>query len=193
MRPLLLLFSAVVAVFGSAIPARAARPDPADYPLRLQIFQFVARSRHQGEGKNLAPDNLDYFNGAGHADLYENGQPRGLDFSFSCADPLHASSGFETFPARWKKPERTLEVLIPERGKPWNYLPCQIQVALRPGLAYFWNDDKIAEESSALLKAWMLKHHFDPENGQDEPLDADPAPVAGDGSGSSSSRENPPR
>ena len=74
--------------------------------------------------------------GEGRANLFENGEPRGVDFQFDCGKPLPTSSGFETFAARWKKPNEELIVLIPEFGKANSYFTCRLEVQIKD-FAYF--------------------------------------------------------
>src|ERR1051325_3427548 len=83
----------------------ADKKNLADYPLRVHIFgRNETTFYHMRVAENAK--------GEGRANLFENGQARGIDFQFNCSDRLPTSSGFETFPARWKKPNRELEVLI---------------------------------------------------------------------------------
>lgn len=165
-----LAFSAVVLAKG---------PDPADYPLRVHVLKNTSRSRHSRESKTFS-ETPDYLDGAGGADLFESGQPMGFQFRYSCIEPLKASEGYATYPARWKKREKTLEILVPQAGKPWNMESCDLQVVLmRPGLAYFWNvdDDTVVEELAAKFKDWMVKHQYDPEKGMDEPSEVASPPA----------------
>ena len=146
--------------------ALASRPDPSDYPLRVHILKFTSQPRH-----------TDYVDGLGVADLFENGGPSGVQFSYSCMGGLKASSGYANYPARWKKKGKTLEILQPEPGKPWNMQSCDLQPEMRPGLAFYWKNSGVAEESAAILKAWMLKHQYDPEKDKDEPVMAPGEPA----------------
>ena len=59
--------------------------------------------------------------------------------------------------------------VLPQAGKPWNQEGCDLQTEMQTGLVYYWKNGAVAEESDALLKAWMVKHKFDPENGSEEP------------------------
>jgi len=165
----LMAFTAVV---------QAKGPDATDYPLRVHVLKNLASARPDRGGK-FAAESPGSMIGAGAADLFEGGEPMGFQFKFSCSVPLRPSEGYATYPARWKKQDKTLEVLLPERGKPWNLNPCDLQVQPRPGLAYFWDpeEDRVVEESAAKFKDWMVKHRYDPEKDLDFPLD--PAPEAG--------------
>ena len=154
-------------VFNLAVStaAMAGGPDADNYPLRVHIMRFTEQSRHNREAKSMS-EMPDYVDGMGVADLFENGEPRGFQFSYSCIGGLKASSGYGNFPARWKKKDRTLEVLLPETGKPWNLESCELHTAMRPGLVFYWKNGSVAEEAAAVLKDWMVKHQYDPEKDQ---------------------------
>jgi hypothetical protein len=175
MRPAFIFALSVFAgCLGISTAALASGPDPADYPLRVHIMKFISQPRDTRGHKNLS-DVPDFVDGRGVADLFENGEPQGFQFSFSCMGGMKASSGYGSFPARWKKKDKALEILLPETGKPWNMVSCELQAAMRPGLVFYWKDGTLAEESAQVLKAWMEKHKYDPEKSE-----AEPAVAAGD-------------
>jgi len=100
-----------------SVTALASAPNPDNYPLRVHILKYTSQTDRRGGGKD--PSGMpDLINGQGVADLFESGEPRGFEFTFSCTDPPKASSGYGSFPAKWKKKEKTLEILLPEAGKP---------------------------------------------------------------------------
>ncbi len=148
-----LLFSA--ACFGG-------KPNPADFPLRVHIFGFNGTTHYYGRA-------LDSVDGEGRANLYENGDPKGFDFSYNCAARLRVSPGFETYMARWKKPGQTLEILLPEFGKPNTEESCELKVLLKD-TAYVRRNGLLGEEPAALFKDWMVKHKYDPEHGLSDPV-----------------------
>lgn len=191
MRRILLSFLSGLAtcLFVSSV-AQANGPDPEDYPLRVHILKIVVRPKDTYLAKN--PEYMaDYIDGKGAADLFENGEPHGFIFTYSCMQKPDESGGYGTYPARWKKKDKVLELLLPQTGKPWNMETCDLEPAMRPGLAYFWNDknDTVVEQSSAIFKDWMVKHQYDPEKGLDLPTDVDVAPSSDDrGAGWSSSQ-----
>ena len=78
-----------------AVPALliAESHNPADYPLRVHIF-----GRNQTTFYHYRQ--ADEAKGEGRANLFENGEAKGMDFSFECDHRLQTSSGFETFPAK---------------------------------------------------------------------------------------------
>jgi len=178
MRPVFLFALIAAAVCAAASTAAlAGGPDPARYPLRVHILKLNKRQVRDEEGKKSS-DTPEYVQGMGVADLFENGQPEGFQFSYECVDGVKESSGYGTYPARWKKKGKTLEILQPQPGKPQNLQSCGLDVDMRPGLVFYWRNAKLAEESATVLKAWMAKHNYDPENDKDFPI-----PAAGESAG----------
>jgi hypothetical protein len=170
MRPVFLFaLSAVVVCLAVSMPALAGKPDPDKYPLRVHIFRYAVQ-QHPGRELKSQSDMAAYVSGMGHADLFENGEPRGFQFRYSCTVAMLASERYSTFPARWKKKDATLEILLPESGKPWNMESCNLQTEMRSGLVFYWKNGEVAEEAAAALKDWMVKHQYDPENGKEEPV-----------------------
>lgn len=123
---------------------------------------------------------LDSVDGEGRANLYENGQPRGFEFSYSCMKRLMGSPGFETYMARWKKQSRVLEVLLPQMGgKPGEMDSCELKVNMGETV-YVRQSGGLGEVSVAEFKTWMDKHQYDPEHGKNVPQ-AEPAPASPSG------------
>jgi hypothetical protein len=164
----------------------AGGPDPDNYPLRVHVLRFTTQPRDLRESRRV-PDGPDYVNGQGQADLFENGQPLGFLFTFSCTDPMRASGSYETFPARWKKKGKTIEILLPQAGKPWNLGACELHAEMRSGLAFYWSDEEVKEEPSAVFKDWMVKHQYDPEKGKDVPLPEATGPAGAESTGTGAS------
>jgi hypothetical protein len=170
MRPVSILgFFALASLLTAVAPAFASKPDPDDFPLRVHIMKFITQAapRRQKTDISGVPQ---FSEGRGVADLFENSTPAGFQFDFSCTDAIAASSGYGTYPARWKKQDRTLEILIPETGKPWNLDTCDLRTTMRPGLAFIWKNGNISEEAATALKDWMVKHKYDPEKGYVDPI-----------------------
>jgi hypothetical protein len=165
-RFFLYTLSALVICLGTSTIVRAAGHNLTDYPLRVHIFQFNSHSHYYQRS-------LDMVDGEGRANLYENSEPRGFDFSYHCGDRLMVSSGFETYPARWKKPGQSIEVLQPVFGKPGAFEACEMKVEMKE-TAYYKHNGLLNEEPIAVFKAWMEKRQYDPEHGKNEPQ---PAPV----------------
>jgi hypothetical protein len=148
-----------------------AERNPADYPLRVHIFMLNGYSHYYRQGSTSGGfTSLDAVDGEGRANLYENGQPRGFDFSYVCSRRLMASPGFETYLARWKKQDRVLEVLQPVMGGKLGEMDgCEFKVTMKD-TAYFRANSGVGEEPVAEFKSWMDKHQYDPEHGKNMPV-----------------------
>lgn len=170
-RTFVLCLSGVLGcLFLSSAAARAGSRNPADFPLRVHIFQFNGYSHYYSYGGTSR--SLNAVDGEGRANLYENVQPRGFDFSYSCAHRLMVSPGFETYMARWKKPDRVLEILTPVLGgKPGDMDSCELKVSMKQDAVYVRHNGLLGEEPGTQFKKWMDAHQYDPEHGKNEPSD----------------------
>jgi hypothetical protein len=163
-----------VMMMSTMLPAESK--NLADYPLRLHIFgrnqtTFYSR-RYPDEAK-----------GDGRANLYESGEAHGVDFNYDCGEKVRASFGYETYPARWKKPGRELVVLMPVFGQSGKFFTCDFNTDVKD-FAYAANRDGLRSEPVAEFKLWMQRHDYDPEHGKDVPVRGtgggdEPAPSAG--------------
>jgi hypothetical protein len=154
----------------AAASAVAGSVSTADFPLRVHIFQVTQRS-HYYRGQ------VDFVDGEGRANLFENSEARGFDYSFRCGRRLMTSPGFETLFARWKKPGRELELLLPVMGKPSAANSCSLKVEMKNS-AYYRHNGGLDEEPVAAYKDWMQKHEYDPEHGRNEPVNRTSAAAA---------------
>jgi hypothetical protein len=152
---------AVCLSFSAVAQARTYKA--ADFPLRVHIFQHSSHSHYENHS-------LEGVDGEGRANLYENGEPRGFDYSYHCANRVMNSVGYETYMARWKKPGR-LELLLPAMGD-----TCELKVDLKED-AYYKHDKVVREQPAAKFKAWMIEHQYDPEHGKNEPVGVQQEPV----------------
>ncbi len=113
-------------------------PNP-EGPITLTGFSGDPCSLHAGliGGSLLEIQNNDFvYTGAGRADLVSppNGT-RGFNFQYHDCGRIRVFPGFQSLPARWKKPGATLEVLLPSDELPVNGPPlppskCTLTVAL---------------------------------------------------------------
>jgi hypothetical protein len=171
-----------LAFLALAMPAVPGNKNLADYPLRIHIFRRTETTFYHNRVTEDAK-------GEGRANLFESGQARAVDFQFNCAKQLPTSSGFETFPARWKTPNRELEVLIPEFGKQDRYDTCKLEVLLKD-FAYVSRNGVLGTEPVDAFKQWMVKHDYDPEHGKNAPTQLAPSSAA---QASSPSPAQPPQ
>lgn len=161
---------ALIALIALSTVAVAESHNPADYPMRLHIYGRNQTTFYHNR-------NTDEAKGEGRANLYENGEPHGVDFQYECDQRLQTSSGYETFPAKWKKPNAELVILMPEFGKPGQYNTCKFKIEMKD-FAYYMRNGGLASEPSAAFKQWMEKHEYDPEHGKNSPTNTAPAGAA---------------
>lgn len=169
MRLTRVCLAAATLVF-TAAPVHADSKNIADYPLRLHIFSRNETTFYHHEW-------VDDAKGEGRANLFENGEARGVDFNFDCGKKIKASFGYETYPAKWKKPGRQLTVVFPEFGKAGSYFTCTINTDVKD-FAYTQHEGHMGQESVADFRHWMVAHDYDPEHGKDMPTKKAPAPNA---------------
>ena len=134
--------------------------NPADYPLRIHIYrrdQTTFYHYHQTEDAK----------GEGRANLFERGEPKGIDFQFECDTKLQTSSGYETFPAKWRKPGQELVILQQQFGKT-SYDTCRLKILVKD-FVYVSHSGNLTTEPVDVFKQWMTKHDYDPEHGKDTP------------------------
>lgn len=134
----------------------------ADYPLRVHIF---ARDQTTFYHNRM----LDDSRGEGRANVFEGGQPHGVDFSYDCSEKVRSSFGYETYPAKWKKPNQELVVLMPVFGKTGSYFTCNLKTDVKD-FAYMQHDGRMSSEPVAAFKDWMVRHEYDPEHGKEMPV-----------------------
>ena len=138
--------------------AFAAVINPADYRLRVHIYQTRWQKHPGGD-----------VVGEGRANLFEQSQPRAFDYTFNCSELFRASMGWETYPARWRKKDGELEMLVPVAGNPGESKACTLKVVMKKDAAYYKRDRELNEEPASVFKTWMAKHNYDPEHGKNQP------------------------
>jgi hypothetical protein len=144
-----------------------AKRSLSDYPLRLHIYQTNWNHNQWG------------YHAFGRANLFdEQGVPHGVEFTYDCGDHLMASNGNEAYPAKWKKPGQSTEVIFGEIGqKPDQFRACEFKLAVKSFVFYRHNgalDTESAQE-------FMAKHSNQaPPTGAaastDVPVSANPHP-----------------
>jgi len=168
-RVFLNAFAGLAICFLFSIAAQAGKLNPADFPLRVHIFTHNGVSHYYDRS-------LEEVDGEGRANLYENGEPHGFDYSYHCSERLINSIGYDTYLARWKKPGRLMEIYQPLAGR-----TCELKVDVKPDMVYRKHNGVVNEEPASVFKSWMVKHQYDPEHGLSEPVKADPDPPAAPG------------
>ena len=151
------------------ITVQAESRNPADYPLRVHIFNRTETTFYHNR---MAEESK----GEGRANLFANGDVHALDFNFECSAKLKPSFGYETYPAKWKKPGQELVILLPVFGKTNSFFTCNLKTDVKD-FAYLQQNGRLASETPAQFKTWMLKHDYDPEHGKSIPIKPDPQPA----------------
>jgi hypothetical protein len=147
----------------------AASKNPADYPLRVHIF---GRSETTFYHNRFAEESK----GEGRANLFQNGDPHGVDFTFDCSEKLHGSLAYETYDAKWKKPGQELTVLLPAFGQTGKFDTCDLKTDVKD-FTYVSHQGRLSPEPMAQYKDWMVRHDYDPEHGKNEPIRLEQAPA----------------
>lgn len=162
-----LLLSCAVLLLFSAPAAKADSKNIADYTLRIRIYSKNSTTFYHDRIEEESK-------GEGRGDLFEGDDVHGVDFNFACGEKFKASFGYETFPARWKKPGQVLTVLLPIFGKANTYFTCNFNTDVKD-FVYNRHNGKLTSEPVARYKAWMIKHGYDPVHGKNQPANLDPA------------------
>jgi len=146
----------VLALVLSAPSMLEAKRNLADYTMRLRIF-----------GSNWSHNGFGYH-GYGRANLFdEQGTPHGVEYTYDCDDHLMYSSGNEAYPAKWKKPGQSLEIIFGEIGdKPDSFRACEFKVAVKPFVFYRRNGELDTESLQE-----FLAHHKAEAPGAPAPAD----------------------
>lgn len=153
----------------SCVPLLAESKNPADYPLRVHIYPHQKIHFYYGTREEESK-------GEGVANLFENGVPHGVEFTFDCSQNILGNPGFETYPAKWKKPNLELVVLVPVFAKPNAYFTCNLKTSVKDEV-FVTNNGRMMKEPTAEYKEWMGKHDYDPEHGKNTPTRPHPEPT----------------
>ena len=114
---------ALAVLFGMLLvaPMQAATRNPADYPLRVHIYD-----KHQHRNKRFHS-----YIGDGRGNIIEGDQVNGMEYTFDCLDHFRDSEADEDYPAKWKKPGLSLELLMGVIGSDDKTRTCELKVALK--------------------------------------------------------------
>lgn len=138
-----------------------------DYPLRIRIYSKSSTTFYHDRIEEESK-------GEGRGDIFDGDDVHGVDFNFACDEKFKASFGYETYPAKWKKPGQVLTVLLPIFGKSNTYFSCNFNTDVKD-FVYNRHNGKMSSEPEARYKAWMVKHDYDPVHGKNQPTNPDPA------------------
>jgi hypothetical protein len=128
--------AAIVVLLGAPSVASAKR-NLADYSLRVHIYSTHWEHNRWG------------YHAFGRANLFDDkGVPHGVEFTYDCDDHMMASDGNEAYPAKWKKPSQSVEVVFGEIGaNPDSLHACEMKVAEK-SFVYYKQRGEINTESA---------------------------------------------
>jgi hypothetical protein len=171
----LLQSSAIALLLLSASALNAESKNMADYTLRIHVYSKDSTNFYYSR-------NVEESKGEGRGNIFDGDDVHGVDFNFSCDEKFKASFGYETYPARWKKPGKVLTVLLPIFGKSNAYFTCNFNTDVKD-FVYKRNNGRMGSEPEDRFKLWMAKHEYDPVHGKNEPTrlsaadsESEPAP-----------------
>jgi hypothetical protein len=124
--------------------ALLAKKNLSDYPMRVHVYE--THWNHNSFG----------FHAFGRANLFdEQGLPHGVEFTYDCADHLMASMGNEAYPAKWKKPGQSIDVVFGEIGaNPNSFQDCEFKVSEKQ-FVFFHGRGELGTESA---QDFLAKH-----------------------------------
>jgi hypothetical protein len=135
---------AALILFLGAPALLEAKRDISEYTLRVHIYGTSWDHNRWG------------YHAVGRANLFdEQGMPHGMEFTYDCADHLMGSSGNEAYPAKWKKPGQSIEVVFGEIGSnPDSFQACEFKVAMK-SYVFYSRDHNVSTESP---QEFLAKH-----------------------------------
>jgi hypothetical protein len=103
------------------VSGEAAQRDPDKFPLRVHVFdRRVHHNKHFGS-----------YSGTGHANLIEENQIIGVEFSYDCLYKFLDSDADEYYPARWKHEGLSLDILMGVFGSDTKTHTCELKIATK--------------------------------------------------------------
>ena len=125
-RKCLVAVLVALSVFLGAPSVASAKRNLADYSLRIHIY-----------GTNWHTDRWGYH-AFGRANLFDDkGVPHGVEYTYDCSEHMMASDGNEAYPAKWKKPGQSVEVVFGEIGaSPDSLHACEMKISEKSFVYY---------------------------------------------------------
>ena len=143
LKNLVAALAAISMLLGASTMMEAKR-NIANYSLRVHIYETHWNHNQWG------------FHAFGRANLFdEKGVPHGVEFTYDCANHMMASDGNEAYPAKWKKPAQSIEVVFGEIGaNPDSLHACEMKIAEK-SFVFFRQGGGLGTESAQEFMA----HH----------------------------------
>jgi hypothetical protein len=110
----------IMLMVGVSRPALAAPRDLSAYTLRIHVFTTSWTGSEYGG-----------YHGYGRANLIEGPATHAVEYTYSCGVKFVSSDPGEAYPAKWKKPGQSLEMLMGVIGSPDKTKSCELKVTLK--------------------------------------------------------------
>jgi hypothetical protein len=127
--PRLFSLAAGCALAITVIPSASATTRAlADYPLRVHVY---STNWHSNAPYFFSDIDVSYgYQGYGRANLTDGTNTNAMEYTFACDHHFLRSDPDEAFPARWRKPDHEIEMLMGEIGSE-KTTTCRMKVTLK--------------------------------------------------------------
>jgi hypothetical protein len=119
-----------------------AGKDPANYPLKVYIFQ-VAWGSHNVRYNN--------YRATGRGNIWDGETVHGFDFTYDCSFPVRRTARNQPYLAKWKKGQVRLDLLAARIGANEKFEECELQTRVVTGV-YVVSENSISELSQDEFK-----------------------------------------
>ncbi len=127
--------------------------DLSDYPLKVEI---LANHWDRYRPRPVRDPAWWVYRVSGQGNIIDGGAVRAFDFKYQDAQVARHTLANQSYPARWKKPQRELEVLTPDVGHEGKYIAFEMDTTVLEGV-YVGRGASMAEVSQAEYLAQKAK------------------------------------
>jgi hypothetical protein len=131
-----------------------AGKDPANYPLKVYIFQ-VAWGSHNTR--------YNEYRATGRGNVWDAETVHGFDFTYDCSFPVRRTARNQPYLAKWKKGQVRLDLLAARIGANDKYEECELQTRVVPGV-YVVSENSISELSQDEFKKRRAQQEASAQN-----------------------------
>jgi hypothetical protein len=119
-----------------------AGKDPANYPLKVYIFQIAWGSHNVRYNE---------YRATGRGNVWDGETVHAFDFTYDCSFPVRRSARNQPYPGKWKKGQVRLDLLATRIGSSDKHEECELQTTVLTGV-YVVSDNNISEVSQEEFK-----------------------------------------
>jgi len=131
-----------------------AAKDTSDYPLRIELLDNTWTWYRPYPVRD--PANIVY-RVTGRGNIGDGSTTHAFDFNYECFTHARVTLENQFYPAKWKKPQHELELLVPDIGKEGKYKACEVRTTLRDGV-YVKSGSTLVEISQEDYAARSAQH-----------------------------------